>query len=152
MYTPGAFGRDLIDELFNGVFELDEVMPKLWQTKDDVVSKMGTMKVDIQEFDDKYQMDIELPGYAKEDIKADVKNGYLTVIAERNVDNVKEGENGKYLRKERFVGRSQRSFYVGDEIKKEDIKASYRDGILKLTVPKKDVTEVVEESYIAIED
>lgn len=151
MYTPSIFGRDLIDELFNGVLELDEVMPKLWQTKDDMVSKMGTMKVDIQEFDDKYQLDIELPGYAKEDIKADVKNGYLTIVAERNVTNTEENENGKYLRKERFVGQSQRSFYVGDEIKKEDIKASYRDGVLKLTVPKKDVSEVIEDSYITID-
>ena len=94
------------------------------------------MKTDIKEKTDKYLIGIELPGYQKENIKIDVEDGYLTVHAEINSDN-EEKEEGKFVRRERYVGSCSRSFYVGNEVKSEDIKASFKNGILKIEVPKK---------------
>ena len=95
------------------------------------------MKTDIKEKTDKYLIGIELPGYQKENIKIDVEDGYLTVHAEINSDN-EEKEEGKFVRRERYVGSCSRSFYVGNEVKSEDIKASFKNGILKIEVPKKE--------------
>ena len=110
------------------------------------------MKTDIKEKTDKYLIGIELPGYQKENIKIDVEDGYLTVHAEINSDN-EEKEEGKFVRKERYVGSCSRSFYVGNEVKSEDIKASFKNGILKIEVPKKEYKkELPEKKYIQIED
>lgn len=110
------------------------------------------MKTDIKEKKDKYLIDIELPGYQKENIKIDVEDGYLTVHAEINSDN-EEKEDGKFVRKERYVGSCSRSFYVGTEVQSEDIKASFKNGMLKIEVPKKDEKkELPEKKYIQIED
>lgn len=110
------------------------------------------MKTDIKEKTDKYLIDIELPGYQKENIKIDVEDGYLTVHAEIISDN-EEKEEGKFVRRERYVGSCSRSFYVGNEVKSEDIKASFKNGILKIEVPKKEYKkELPEKKYIQIED
>ena len=110
------------------------------------------MKTDIKEKTDKYLIGIELPGYQKENIKIDVEDGYLTVHAEINSDN-EEKEEGKFVRRERYVGSCSRSFYVGNEVKSEDIKASFKNGILKIEVPKKEYKkELPEKKYIQIED
>lgn len=110
------------------------------------------MKTDIKEKIDKYLIGIELPGYQKENIKIDVEDGYLTVHAEINSDN-EEKEEGKFVRRERYVGSCSRSFYVGNEVKSEDIKASFKNGILKIEVPKKEYKkELPEKKYIEIED
>ena len=110
------------------------------------------MKTDIKEKNDKYLIDVELPGYQKEDIKIDVEDGYLTVHAETNSDK-EEKEDGKFIRRERYVGTCSRSFYVGTEIQSEDIKASFKNGMLKLEIPKKDEKkELPEKKYIQIDD
>lgn len=110
------------------------------------------MKTDIKEKTDEYLIGIELPGYQKENIKIDVEDGYLTVHAEINSDN-EEKEEGKFVRRERYVGSCSRSFYVGNEVKSEDIKASFKNGILKIEVPKKEYKkELPEKKYIQIED
>ena len=110
------------------------------------------MKTDIKEKTDKYLIGIELPGYQKENIKIDVEDGYLTVHAEINSDN-EEKEEGKFVRRERYVGSCSRSFYVGNEVKSEDIKASFKNGILKIEVPKKEYKkELPEKKFIEIED
>ena len=110
------------------------------------------MKTDIKEKTDKYLIGIELPGYQKENIKIDVEDGYLTVHAEINSDN-EEKEEGKFVRRERYVGSCSRNFYVGNEVKSEDIKASFKNGILKIEVPKKEYKkELPEKKYIEIED
>lgn len=110
------------------------------------------MKTDIKEKTDKYLIGIELPGYQKENIKIDVEDGYLTVHAEIDSDN-EEKEEGKFVRRERYVGSCSRSFYVGNEVKSEDIKASFKNGILKIEVPKKEYKkELPEKKYIEIED
>ena len=110
------------------------------------------MKTDIKEKTDKYLIGIELPGYQKENIKIDVEDGYLTVHAEINSDN-EEKEEGKFVSRERYVGSCSRSFYVGNEVKSEDIKASFKNGILKIEVPRKEYKkELPEKKYIEIED
>ena len=110
------------------------------------------MKTDIEEKKDKYLIDIELPGYQKENIKMEVEDGYLTVHAEINSDN-EEKEKGKFVRRERYSGSCSRSFYVGTEVKSEEIKASFKNGILKIEVPKKEEKkELPEKKYIQIED
>lgn len=109
------------------------------------------MRTDIKEKKDKYLIDIDLPGYEKEDIKLEVEDGYLLVHATMN-SNKEEKEEGKYVRKERYVGSCSRSFYVGDDVKSEDIKASFKNGTLKIEVPKKEEKEkVAEKKYIPID-
>lgn len=110
------------------------------------------MKTDIKEKKDKYLIDVELPGYQKENIKIDVEDGYLTVHAEMSSDK-EEKEEGKFVRKERYVGSCSRSFYVGTEVESEDIKASFKNGMLKLEVPKKEKQkELPEKKYVQIDD
>lgn len=110
------------------------------------------MKTDIKEKKDRYLIDVELPGYQKENIKIDVEDGYLTVHAEINSNN-EEKEEGKFVRRERYVGSCSRSFYVGTEVQSEDIKASFKNGMLKIEIPKKEEKkELPEKRYIQIED
>lgn len=115
-------------------------------------SESRTMKTDIREKGDKYLIDIDLPGYDKENIKISVEDGYLTVQA--TIDsNDEEKEKGKFVRRERYMGTCSRSFYVGEDVKSEDIKATFKKGILRLEVPKKeDKKELPEKKYIEIED
>lgn len=94
------------------------------------------MKTDIHEKDGNYIIEMELPGYSKEDIRADLKDGYLTISATRNETKEDKDEKGKYIRKERYTGSCNRSFYVGDQITQDDIKAAFKDGILRFCIPK----------------
>ena len=110
------------------------------------------MKTDVKESDGGYDLDIELPGYKKEDVKAELKEGYLTITASKNENNDEADKKGQYIRRERYNGSCSRSFYVGEEVTEQDIKAKFEDGILKVFVPKKEaVPEVPETKYIAIE-
>ena len=115
-------------------------------------STNGIMRTDVKESDAGYELDIDLPGCKKENVKAELKNGYLTINAETSQNNDQKDENGKYIRRERYYGTCSRSFYVGEEVQQEDIKARFEDGILKVSVPKKEAKPVIEESkYIQIE-
>lgn len=110
------------------------------------------MKTDIRESDTGYELDIDLPGYKKENVKAELKNGYLTINAESRQDNDQKDETGKYIRRERYYGTCSRSFYVGEDVLQEDIKAKFEDGILKVAIPKKETKPAIEQSkYIPIE-
>lgn len=145
MLVPSIFSSDLFDDFFNTGYH---------PTKSMIHSSdsLNLMNTDIKEYDDKFELDIDLPGYKKEDVKASLKDGYLTIEAERHADNEIKDKNGKYIRKECFSGKSQRSFYVGDQVTQEDIHAGFDNGILSLTIPKKKEQPKLEESqYIAIE-
>ncbi len=109
------------------------------------------MKTDIQEKDNNYVLDMDLPGYGKEDIKVQLKDGYLTITAQKNTSNDEKDEDGNYIRRERYCGKCSRSFYVGDSIKEEDIKASFNNGILELTFPKEVGQKDEEMKYITID-
>ncbi len=137
MMIPRRHDFDLWDEMFRDPF-FTEGESKL-------------MKTDIKEKKDKYLIDIDLPGYEKDGIKIEIQDGYLTVHAK--VDKSEDdNEKGKYVRKERYTGECSRSFYVGDNVKEEDIKAKFRNGTLTLEVPKKeDKKELPEKKFIPIE-
>lgn len=145
MLVPSIFSNDLFDNFFNDTFRPSERFIHSANSRD-------MMNTDIKEFEDKYELAVELPGYAKEDVTASLKEGYLTIEAERRADNEIKDKNGKYIRKECFTGRCQRSFYVGEQVTQEDIHASFENGILNITVPKiKEQPKVEESHYIAIE-
>ena len=127
---------DLFEEMFNDPFF----------TRGE--SKL--MKTDIKEKKDHYELEVDLPGYEKEDIKIDLSEGYLTVHASMN-KSVDSENDSKYVHKERYVGECSRSFYVGNNIKEEDIKASFKNGTLKLTLPKEKQEKQEEKKYIDID-
>ena len=135
-------GFSLFDNMFDDMFR-DPFFTSSNTTK--------LMKTDIQEKDDKYILDMDLPGYDKEDIKAQLKDGYLTITAQKNTSNDEKDEEGNYIRRERYCGKCSRSFYVGDSIKEEDIKASFNNGILELTFPKEVPQKEEEMKYITID-
>ena len=111
------------------------------------------MKTDIKDTDKAYELEMDLPGFKKDEIKVSLENGYLTISAARGLDvDEQEKETAKYIRKERYAGSCQRSFYVGEGVKQEDIKGEFKHGILKLVIPKKEEKPEVETSkYISIE-
>ena len=109
------------------------------------------MRTDIKEKDGNYMLTMDLPGYDKKDIKAELNDGYLTISATKNENIDEKDKEGNYIRQERFSGECSRSFYVGSSIKQEDIKASYNNGILNLTFPKEETKQMETKKYISIE-
>lgn len=145
MLLPSIFGESLFDDFFD-----DFARPMRSASRYNTAT--GIMRTDVKESDSGYELDIDLPGCKKENVKAELKNGYLTINAETSQSNDQKDENGKYIRRERYYGTCSRSFYVGEDVKQEDIKAKFEDGILKVSVPKKEARPVIEESrYIPIE-
>ena len=112
----------------------------------------NVMNTDVKETDDGYELEMDLPGFKKEEVTVELENGYLTISAAKGLDkDEQEKETGKYIRRERYAGACQRSFYVGEGVTQEDIKASFKHGILKLNIPKKEAKQVEQNKYIAIE-
>ena len=139
MLLPSIFGEDLFD---------DWMMDFPFRGN----GSANLMRTDVKETDNSYELDMDMPGFDKGDIKAELKNGYLTISASSNRNNDEKDKDGKYIRRERYTGSCSRSFYVGDDVKQEDIKAKFENGILKVTVPKKEEKPAVEENkYIFIE-
>ncbi len=146
MLMPSIFGENLFDDFFE-----DFARPARNVVRYNT-PVTNIMKTDIREHDTGFELDIDLPGYRKEDVKAELKDGYLTISAQTRSDNDEKEENGKYIRRERYYGTCSRSFYVGKEITQEEIRARFEDGILKVSVPKKQAKPAVEESkFIQIE-
>ncbi len=148
MYAPSIFNNNFVDSFFNDSF--DSAFDNMFRSAFGNANTTA-MSTDIQDLGDSYQMEMELPGYEKQDLKADLKNGYLTISAEHNSENNEQDENGRFVRRERYTGHCQRSFYVGENVRQEDIKASFENGILKLVIPKNEAPAVEEQKYIAIE-
>ena len=147
MLVPSNFGENLFDDFMDFPFNDD-----FWGRKNPLYGKNAKrmMKTDIRETEGSYELDVDLPGFKKDEIKASLENGYLTISAAKGLD--KDEKDGKYIRQERYAGAMSRSFYVGDEVTQEDIKAKYEDGILKLSIPKKEKKPAVEQdNHIAIE-
>ena len=151
MLMPSIFGEDLFDDFMKDFpFYNDKDMKKMEKK---LYGRRGRnlMKTDIREKDDSYELEMDLPGFAKDEVKASLENGYLTISAAKGLDkDEKEKETGKYIRRERYAGACQRTFYVGEDVTQEDIKGEFKHGILKLTIPKK-AAQVPEKKYIAIE-
>ena len=148
MLVPSIFGENLFDDWFDfpqwpDFRDFDKAEKKLYGRRADRM-----MKTDVHEHEDHYEVDIDLPGFRKEEITLELNNGYLVVSAAKE----HEQENkGKEIRKERYSGSMQRSFYVGEAVTKEDVKAKYEDGVLKLIIPKNEPEKLPEKQYIAIE-
>ncbi len=144
MYMPALFNDSLFDDLFTDFNQAPARRPK------NRMNVPGVMKTDIKENEKDYELSIELPGYKKEDVNAELKDGYLIITANNEQNDEEKNENG-YIRKERYFGSCSRTFYVGKDLKEEDIKAKFENGILTLDVPK-DVEKLPEEKkYISIE-
>ena len=109
------------------------------------------LRTDVRETEDAIEADIDLPGFKKDEVNVELENGYLTISASKGLDKDEEDKKGKYIRKERYAGSMSRSFYVGDGITEDDIKAKYENGILKLSIPKKEAKAVEQKKHIAIE-
>lgn len=137
--------RDMFDEFFG------EFFPSTRETPFNLASPMKDMKTDVKEYADKFEVQMNVPGFSKEDLKVEFADGYLTVSAEKNSEVNETDDNGKYIRRERSYGVSTRKFYVGDGIKEDEIKAQYTKGVLQLDLPKKDVTVETTKKYIDIE-
>ena len=146
MYMPSIFGESLFDNMFT----FDEKF--FTEKKDPLYGKNVSrlMKTDVRETDTTYEVDVDLPGFKKEDINVNYENGYLTISTSKGLDKDEKDKDGRYIRQERYVGNMTRSFYLGD-IPKEDIKAKYEGGVLRLSVPKSDMKQIENTSTISIE-
>ena len=155
MMTPSIFGESLFDDFFDGFFSFpvfdDRDMQKA-QKKLYGRHAANMMKTDVKEHDDHYEVDIDLPGFKKDELSLELKDGYLIISAAKGFDK-DENKSGKFVRQERYAGSMSRTFYVGDELKQEDIHAKYESGVLKLSIPKPEEkkAQVDERKYIAIE-
>ena len=146
---PSIFGEDLFDEWMDFPFEKE-----FFGRKNPLYGKneKNLMKTDVKETENEYKLSVDLPGVKKDDLKAQLKDGYLTISATVNQNNDEKDEEGRYIRRERFSGSFNRSFYVGEDVSQDDISAKFENGTLMLTVPKKEhVPQVEEKKYIAIE-
>ena len=151
MLMPSIFGENLFDDFFGDFpFYYDDRAMKDTEKKLYGRRASHIMKTDIKEHDNCYDLMIDLPGVKKEDIKAELNDGYLTVSAESNTSKDEKDDNGKYICRERYSGSYSRSFYVGDTVTEQDISAKFENGTLKLTVPKKESLPEKQNKYIAI--
>ena len=143
-----SFGKNLFDDWFGFSTERDfrNIEKKLYGK-----NAAHVMKTDVTEHDDHYEIAIDLPGFKKEDVTIDLENGYLTVGAAKGVDKDENDKKGKLIRQERYSGAMQRSFYVGENVTEEDIKAKMEHGVLTLTIPKKETPKLPEKKTIVIE-
>ncbi len=156
MMTPGFFGERLFDDFFDDFWRFPEPAgrPDRKELRRFEPAMPGLMRTDVREQDDCYEVDMDLPGFRKEDLTLELKDGNLVIRAVRTQDNdQQDAQTGSYIRRERFVGSMSRSFYVGETVKQEDIRARYDNGVLKLTIPKpaQKKPEIPEKKYIAIE-
>ena len=144
MLMPSIFGENLFDDWMD--FSFPDIDKALYGKH-----AKNEMKTDVRETEDGYELDIDLPGFKKDEVTAQLDNGYLTIQASKGLDKEQKDKKGKYIRKERYAGSMSRSFYVGDAITEEDVHAKYEDGILKLSVPKKEAKAVEQTKHFAIE-
>ena len=149
-YLPTIFGENLMDvfddfdrNFFRGFGNVDRTLYGK--------NAAHMMKTDVKELEDSYEVDVDLPGFKKDEIHLELNNGYLTISTEKTLEKDNESKKGKMLRQERYSGVMQRSFFVGEHLTEEDIKASYENGVLHVMIPKKEARKVPEKKTILIE-
>lgn len=151
---PDFFGENLFDDLFNPYWDSD--FDRSFNHALAMRNPMGKrarnlMKTDVKETEGSYQLAVDLPGFKKDDVKVELKDGFLTIQASRSSNSDEKDKEGRYIRQERFTGSCYRSFYVGDEVKSDEVNAKFEDGILKLELPRKDVKKLPENDERLIE-
>ena len=152
MLMPSIFGEGLLDD-----WMMDFPMRMVEEPQRRLYGKHAAqlMKTDVRETETGYELDIDLPGFKKENVKVHLEKGYLTISAEKGLEkdeqSGEEKQKGRYIRRERYTGSMSRSFFVGEHVRQEDIRARFEDGILRLTFPKTDPKAIEQKKYIAIE-
>ena len=149
MLRPSIFGEDLFDEMMSFPFGDD-----FFGKRNPLYGKnaKNMMKTDVRETEAGYEVDVDLPGFKKEEISVELKEGYLTISAAKGLDKEEQDQDtGRYIRRERYMGSMSRSFYVGNSVRQEDVKAKFENGILRLNIPKKEAREIANNNFIAIE-
>ena len=150
MMAPSIWTEDFFDDFMRDFPFYDDREMKRMEKKLHGRHGKNVMKTDIQETDKNYILEMDLPGFSKDEVKVSLENGYLTISAAKGLNKAeKEKKNGRYIRRERYAGACQRSFYVGENISQDDISAEFKHGILKLSIPKKEPAE--EKTYITID-
>ena len=146
---PSIFGENLFDEFFDDDFSM---FPAL-TGRNPLYGKhaKNLMKTDVRETENTYELDIDLPGFKKDEISIDLKDGYLSISAAKGLDRDQEDKKGKYIRQERYAGACSRSFFVGEGVEPKDVSAKFEDGILKISLPKQVKKELPQSPRIAIE-
>ncbi len=146
---PSIFGENLFDEFFDDDFP----MIPMRSIRNPLYGKnaKNLMKTDVRETDNTYELDVDLPGFKKDEVQLDLKDGYLTISAAKGLDKDQEDQRGKYIRQERYAGACSRSFFVGEGIEPRDVSAKFEDGILRVSLPKQVKKELPRNSTIAIE-
>lgn len=143
----GIFGENLFDDFWGfPTHELANIDKKLYGK-----NAQRMMKTDVHETDTDYELEMDLPGFKKDQINVKLEDGYMTISASKGHDTEKKDKHGKIIRQERYSGAMQRSFYVGDQVKVEDVKAKFEDGVLRLCIPKKELKPLPGNNTIAIE-
>ena len=143
------FGENLFDDFFTDPFGM-MVMP---QRHDPLYGKhsKNLMKTDVRETEDSYELDVDLPGFKKDEVNVELKNGYLTIQAAKGLDKDETDKKGKYIRQERYAGSCSRSFYVGEDVEAGEVAARFENGILQLSIPKKEHKQLPKNSTIQIQ-
>ena len=146
---PSIFGENLFDDSLSDFFDFGRFMP---QVSSELYGKhaRNLMKTDVRELDGSYELDVDLPGFKKDEVTVNLQDGYLTISAAKGLDKDEPDKKGKFLRQERYAGSMSRSFYVGD-VKPEDVKAKYESGVLTVLIPKEEPKKLTSGSRIAIE-
>ena len=147
MLMPSIFGESLFDDWFDDFDRQMQHMDRRLYGR----NAKREMKTDVREKEDGYEIDMDLPGFKKDQVELSLENGYLTVTANKGFDKDEKDKQGRMIRQERYAGSMQRSFYVGDNMTEEDVKARFEDGVLHLNLPKKDAKKVPEKKTICIE-
>ena len=147
---PAIFNENLFDNFFDDDF----MMPSMFGNKNDPLygkHAKNVMKTDVRETDNSYELDIDLPGFKKDEVNLELKDGYLTIQAAKGLDKEEPEKKGKYIRQERYAGACSRSFYVGEHVEPEDIRAKFENGILQISLPKAAKKQLPKSNVIAIE-
>ena len=146
---PSIFGENLFDDMWDDMFDTTSMFGR----HNPLYGKhsKNLMKTDVRETDHSYELDVDLPGFKKDEIQINLENGYLTISAAKGLEKNEEGKKGEFIRRERYTGECSRSFYIGEDVNENEIQARFEDGILKLSVPKKEVQQVETKKFIAIE-
>lgn len=146
---PSIFGENLFDDFFGRDMSLMPVLPSY----DPLYGKhaKNLMKTDVRETEQSYELDIDLPGFKKDEVHVDLKDGYLTISASKGLDKDETDKQGRYIRQERYAGTCSRSFYVGENLEPTDVSAKFEDGILRLSLPRREQKQLPRTTTIAIE-
>ena len=147
MLMPSIFGESLFDDWFDDIDRQMQHMDRRLYGR----NAKREMKTDVREKEDGYEIDMDLPGFKKDQVELTLENGYLTVTANKGFDKDEKDDKGRMIRQERYAGSMQRSFYVGQNMTEEDVKARFEDGVLHLNLPKKDARKIPEKKTICIE-